>query len=145
MTLAMTRAEREAFLAGVHVGVLAVADPGHGPLTVPVWYAYEPGGTVDVITDTGSRKAERMRAAGRVSLCAQTETPPYQYVSVEGPLTTLGAAVGDEERRAMAYRYLGSEIGDLYLEATTEDATRSVVFRMTPERWRTTDFNKQFG
>jgi PPOX class probable F420-dependent enzyme len=141
----MTREEREAFLAGVHVGILAVADPGHGPLTVPVWYAYEPGGTVDIITETGSRKAERMRAAGRVSLCAQTETPPYQYVSVEGSLTALGDAPGVEERRAMAYRYLGPDIGDLYLEATAEDAVRSVVFRMTPERWLTTDFAKQFG
>jgi nitroimidazol reductase NimA-like FMN-containing flavoprotein (pyridoxamine 5'-phosphate oxidase superfamily) len=112
---------------------------------MPVWYAYEPGGTVDVITDTASRKAGRMRAAGRVSLCAQTETPPYQYVSVEGPLTALGDAVTPEERRSMAYRYLGPEIGDLYLEATAEDAARSVVFRMTPERWLTTDFAKQFG
>jgi PPOX class probable F420-dependent enzyme len=145
VTLAMTREEREAFLAGVHVGILAVADPGHGPLTMPVWYAYEPGGTVDIITDTGSRKAERMRAAGRVSLCAQNETPPYQYVSVEGPLTALGAAPGAEERRAMAYRYLGQEMGDLYLEATAEDADRSVMFRMTPERWLTTDFAKRFG
>ena len=145
MTLAMTPAEREAFLAGVHVGVLAVTDPGHGPLTMPVWYAYEPRGTLDIITDTGSRKAERMRAAGRVTLCAQTETPPYQYVSVEGPLTALGEPSKAEERRAMAYRYLGPEIGDLYLEATAEDAVHSVVFRMTPERWLTTDFAKQFG
>jgi nitroimidazol reductase NimA-like FMN-containing flavoprotein (pyridoxamine 5'-phosphate oxidase superfamily) len=141
----MTRTEREAFLADLHVGILAVADPGHGPLAVPVWYAYEPGGTVDVITDTGSRKAERMRAAGRVTLCAQTETPPYKYVSVEGPLTSLGVATEADQRRAMAYRYLGQEIGDLYLEATANDADRSVVFRMAPERWLTTDFAKQFG
>jgi nitroimidazol reductase NimA-like FMN-containing flavoprotein (pyridoxamine 5'-phosphate oxidase superfamily) len=141
----MSRSERELFLAGVHVGIIAVDDPGHAPLAVPVWYAYQPGGTIDIITDTGSRKAERMRAAGRVTLCAQTETPPYQYVSVEGPLTALGEPLKAEERRAMAYRYLGPEIGDLYLEATAEDAVHSVVFRMTPERWLTTDFAKQFG
>ena len=28
----MTKAEREAFLADVHVGVLAVDEPGRGPL-----------------------------------------------------------------------------------------------------------------
>ena len=83
----MTTAEREAFLAGVHVGILSVDDPGRGPLTVPVWYAYEPGGTVDVITGGQSVKARRLRAAGRFSLCAQIETPPYRYVSVEGPIT----------------------------------------------------------
>jgi PPOX class probable F420-dependent enzyme len=142
----MTRTEREAFLAGVHVGVLAVADPGQGPLAVPVWYAYEPGGTVDIITGTGTRKAETMRAAGRVSLCVQTETAPYQYVSVEGPLAAPGqAAATPAERRAMAYRYLGQEFGDLYLAATAEQAEDSVVFRMRPEHWRTTDFAKQFG
>jgi len=36
MTLTMTIAEREDFLAGLHVAVLSVDDPGHGPLTVPV-------------------------------------------------------------------------------------------------------------
>jgi nitroimidazol reductase NimA-like FMN-containing flavoprotein (pyridoxamine 5'-phosphate oxidase superfamily) len=145
MTITMTPAEREGFLAGVHVGVLAVEDPGHGPLTVPVWYSYDPGGTVDIITDSGSRKASRMRAAGRVSLCAQTETPPYAYVSVEGPITVVGETLGPGEMRDMAYRYLGAEIGDLYLAATAEDAVRNVVFRMAPERWFSADFSKQFG
>ena len=40
MTLTMTIAEREDFLAGLHGAVLSVDDPGHGPLTVPVnWLA----------------------------------------------------------------------------------------------------------
>jgi len=145
MTLAMTRTEREAFLAGVHVGVLSVENPGRGPLAVPVWYAYAPGGTVDIITGGQSAKARCLRTAGRCSLCAQTETPPYGYVSVEGPTTATESAVDPEERRAMAYRYLGSEFGDLYLAATADDAAHSVVFRMSPERWLTTDFSKQFG
>jgi nitroimidazol reductase NimA-like FMN-containing flavoprotein (pyridoxamine 5'-phosphate oxidase superfamily) len=145
VTLAMTRAEREEFLAGVHVGVLSVDDPGHGPLTVPIWYAYRPGGTVDVVTGGQSIKARCLRTAGRFSLCAQDETPPYSYVSVEGPITASGDTVSADERRAMAYRYLGPEFGDLYLAATEVDAADSVVFRMTPERWLTTDFAKQFG
>ena len=140
----MTTQEREAFLAGVHVGVLSVDDPGHGPLTVPVWYAYEPGGTVDVITAGRSVKARCVRAAGRFSLCAQTEVPPYSYVSVEGPVVAV-EPTGPDERRSMAYHYLGAELGDLYLAATAEDAADSVVFRMAPERWLTTDFAKQFG
>jgi nitroimidazol reductase NimA-like FMN-containing flavoprotein (pyridoxamine 5'-phosphate oxidase superfamily) len=50
MSFAMTKEEREAFLADVHVGVISVAEDGHGPLTVPVWYSYEPGGEVRIIT-----------------------------------------------------------------------------------------------
>jgi len=45
MSFAMNAAEREQFLAGVHVGVLGVAaGEERGPLTVPVWYDYQPGG-----------------------------------------------------------------------------------------------------
>ena len=38
MSFAMTRAEREAFLAETRVGILGVVEPRRGPLTVPVWY-----------------------------------------------------------------------------------------------------------
>ena len=41
MSLIMTKEEREAFLADVHVGIISISDDGRGPLTVPVWYAYD--------------------------------------------------------------------------------------------------------
>jgi nitroimidazol reductase NimA-like FMN-containing flavoprotein (pyridoxamine 5'-phosphate oxidase superfamily) len=145
MTIAMTPHERETFLAGVHVGVLSVDDPGHAPLTVPVWYDYEPGGPVSVITGRDSIKAHRLRAAGRFSLCAQTEAPPYGYVSVEGPITEIVDPALPDSLRALAYRYLGPEFGELYLAATKDDAPDSVMFRLAPERWRTADFTKQYG
>lgn len=144
MTLAMTPSERESFLSGVHVGVLSVAEPDGAVLSVPVWYAFIPGGTVDVITGGESRKARRLRAAGRFSLCAQTETAPYQYVSVEGPIVAEDAPVGADERRDMAYRYLGEEFGRVYLEATEDQTEESVVFRMSPRRWLTADFGREF-
>jgi hypothetical protein len=145
MTIAMSEHEREAFLAEVHVGVLSVEDPGHAPLSVPVWYAYEPGSTLDVVTSRDSLKAQRLRTAGRFSLCAQTEVPPYGYVSVEGPITDVLDPVLPESLRALAYRYLGPEFGELYLAATKDDAPNSVMFRLAPERWRTADFTKQYG
>ena len=37
MSLKMTKDEREAFLADLHVGVISIEDPGRGPLTVPIW------------------------------------------------------------------------------------------------------------
>ena len=43
-TLAMTQSEREQFLSELHVGVLGIERPDGPPLTVPVWYVYEPGG-----------------------------------------------------------------------------------------------------
>jgi nitroimidazol reductase NimA-like FMN-containing flavoprotein (pyridoxamine 5'-phosphate oxidase superfamily) len=144
MSFAMSRPEREAYLADVHVGVLSVQQEGPGPLTVPVWYSYEPGGKVSVITDEESKKGVLIMACGRFSLCAQTETAPYKYVSVEGPVIDVDKPVDPVERRAMAHRYLGEEFGDLYIQATESDTARSVVFRMEPESWSTGDFAKQF-
>ncbi|KAA0233277.1 MAG: pyridoxamine 5'-phosphate oxidase [Actinobacteria bacterium] len=138
----MSQAEREAFLADVHVGVIGIATAAGPALAVPIWYGYEPGGELWVITEPSSVKARAIASAGRFSLCAQTEAPPYKYVSVEGPVTST--EVCDEPtRRAMAYRYLGPEFGDMYLESTA-DRGGSHVYRMSPERWYTVDFAKDF-
>ena len=142
MSVTMTRAEREQFLAGVHVGVLSVASvDGGGPLAVPVWYSYQPGGTVNVITGDSTRKAAAIRAAGRLSLCAQDEQPPYKYVTVEGPVVAVEEASHDE-RLNLARRYLGRDGGDAYVSAVPTSG--QVVFRMTPERWLTVDYSKVY-
>ena len=139
MSATMTREEREQFLTGVHVGVLSVAAPdGGGPLAVPVWYSYQPGGPVSVITGAGTRKADAIRAAGRFSLCAQDERPPYKYVTVEGPVTI--EAAHHDERLDLARRYLGHEGGDEYVTAVPTGG--QIVFRMAPEHWLTVDYSK---
>lgn len=147
MSLAMTRSEREAFLAGVHVGVLSIAEEGRGPLTVPIWYGYEPGGELRLVTERGSRKGRLLTRVKRVSLCVQTETPPYQYVSVEGPVVALEDADVERDVRPLARRYLGRELGDRYVEATggTEARGGSVLVRVRPERWLSVDYRKQFA
>ena len=53
----MTKAERETFLAALHVGIVAVADGSNGPIAVPVWYIYEPGGDLWFSTGRTSAKA----------------------------------------------------------------------------------------
>jgi nitroimidazol reductase NimA-like FMN-containing flavoprotein (pyridoxamine 5'-phosphate oxidase superfamily) len=145
VSLAMSRKEREAFLAALHVGVISIAEPGRGPLTAPIWYVYDPGGEVTVITGRDSRKGKLLASSPRISLVAQTEAPPYQYVSVEGPVTYVGEARREELGRILAHRYLGPELGDRYLEATASDAGESMVVRMRPERWLTVDYAKQFS
>jgi PPOX class probable F420-dependent enzyme len=139
VSVTMSRQEREEFLTGLHVGVLSVASQdGRGPLAVPVWYAYAPGGTVNVSTGGETAKAAAIRAAGRFSLCVQDEHPPYRYVTVEGP-----AAIGEasqEERLELARRYLGTEGGDAYIAANP--GSDMIMLRMTPERWFTADHGK---
>jgi PPOX class probable F420-dependent enzyme len=141
MSYAMTVAEREQFLAGVHVGVLSVAENGdRAPLAAPVWYDYQPGGLVSVITARGSRKGVALAAAGRMSLCAQDENPPYRYVTVEGPVEI--EELDPADRLAMARRYLGAEGGDQYVASNPDPAGENVMIRMHPEHWLTVDYGK---
>ena len=140
MSSAMTVEERQAFLAGVHVGVLSVAGgDGRAPLQVPIWYLYEPGGEVRFITGARTAKMSLLDEAGRASLCVQTEDPPYQYVTIEGPVVAT-EPIRPEDRRAVAHRYLGAERGEAWLAAT--DSSGSVLVRVRPERWATADFGK---
>jgi nitroimidazol reductase NimA-like FMN-containing flavoprotein (pyridoxamine 5'-phosphate oxidase superfamily) len=134
--------EREEFLAGVHVGVLsAAADSAGRTLAVPVWYSYQRGGLLTVLTGRRSRKAAAIRAAGRFSLCAQDDHPPYRYVSVEGPLVSE-EELEPAERLAMARRYLGADGGDRYVVDNPDPERKNVAFRMRPEHWLSQDQGK---
>jgi PPOX class probable F420-dependent enzyme len=147
MDTTMTRAEREAFLADVHVGVLSLVEPGRGPLSAPIWYGYEPGGAIWLVTGRNSRKGRLLRPGVRVSFVVQTETPPYRYVSVEGPVTSVEPSTGEADERRLAHRYLGREGGDAYMAATADRrATEpNVLVRIQPERWLSVDYRKAFA
>lgn len=132
----MNKSDREAFLADLHVGVITVTREGEAPLAAPVWYSYEPGGDVVFVFESASEKIKLIEATGQASLCVQTEAMPYKYVTVEGPAVVGG--VDDDVERSLAYRYLGPDIGDLYLGAIAETVSR--VVRLTPTRWRTVDY-----
>ncbi len=136
----MSDTEAADFLADVHVGILAIEHEGHGPLALPIWYQYEDG---DVIIGMGggSLKARLLRAAGRATLTVQTETAPYRYVSVEGPVTV---AAEQRDDFSMASRYLGAELGRWYAD-NNPSTEESVVVRLTPEKWRSADFSKSLG
>jgi nitroimidazol reductase NimA-like FMN-containing flavoprotein (pyridoxamine 5'-phosphate oxidase superfamily) len=135
----MTVAEREDFVAGMHVGVLAIDEPGRGPHALPIWYLYVDGELLMGI-EASARKAELLRAAGRASLTVQSEAVPYKYVSVEGPIV-LEPARHDELE--LAARYLGDELGAWYVEHNPRTA-HSLTVRLRPEHWRTFDFAKLF-
>lgn len=143
MQFAMTKPEREEFLAGLHVGVLSVAEDGRGPLAIPIWYWYAPGGDVHMVTGKHSRKAKALAAAGRASLTVQSEAPPYKYATVEGPVT-LTAPDFERDIRQVAIRYLGPAGAEAYLAATGSTGEGSVLVRIKPERWVTVDYGKQF-
>ncbi len=112
------------------MGVISIPEEGRGPLTVPVWYAYEPGEELRIVTGGTSRKGRLLERAGRFSLCVHTEIPPYKYVSVEGPIVSVERADVERDLRPLAHRYLGAEAGAAYIAGTREEHLDNVLVRM---------------
>lgn len=88
--------------------------------------------------DGSSLKARLLGAAGRATLTVQTEAAPYQYVSVEGPVTIAPA---HHDGLALASRYLGADFGKWYNDTNPTNAA-TVTVTLRPEHWRTFDFAK---
>lgn len=145
MAFSMTKKEREDYLASARVAILGVSEEGQGPFILPVWYGYEPGGEVRVVTLKSTKKAQLIERAGRFSLCVQDETPPYRYASVEGPVVAMEPADLERDLRPLCHRYLGKEQGDAYFKMLASMPGERVLIRMHPERWMTADYSKAQG
>ncbi len=144
MDTRMTLEERQAFLAKTWVGIISVPEEGRGPLTVPVWYTYQPGGEVCVWTGTGTRRARLLGKVSRISFCVQDPTPPwYKYVSIEGPFTIRPVDM-EKDIRPMAIRYYGPKNGEAYYQDVikSDGGKNSVMVCIQPERWLTVDYSK---
>lgn len=139
MSLAMSKAEREAFLADLRVGVVSMNRESLGPLSAPIWYAYDDG-QIWFTTGAESRKGKLMQPGSRISLVVQTETAPYRYVSVEGPITVREPAVLERDIRPMAIRYLGEAAGNQYADHSSDAG--NVLIKMQPEKWLSVDYGK---
>jgi nitroimidazol reductase NimA-like FMN-containing flavoprotein (pyridoxamine 5'-phosphate oxidase superfamily) len=131
--------ERESFLAEPHIGALSVsAGQDRGPMTVPIWYQYEPGGEAWVLTASASRKARLVEAAGRFSLMAERVTPTVRYVSVEGQVTRT--VPGTEELlEEIAARYLSPDKAAAYIEFARPQLGEQVAIYLRPQRWLSGD------
>ncbi|MEZ7002710.1 pyridoxamine 5'-phosphate oxidase family protein [Streptomyces sp. AD55] len=137
--MALTREEREAFLAEPHVAALSVhAGADRAPLSVPIWYQYAPGGEVWIMTGAESRKNRLIQAAGRFTLLVDRVTPTVRYVSVEGPVVDTTPSTA-ERLREMSARYLPADKVDAYVTAAEAGHGEQVVLRMRPEHWVSSD------
>jgi transposase len=144
METKMTVEERQAFLAETRVGIISIPEEGRGPLTVPVWYNYFPGGEVCVWTGAETRKSKLLRIAKRISFCVQEPTPPYyKYVSIEGSFTIQPVDL-ERDIHPMTVRYYGLDYGERYFADISqgEGWKKDILVRITPERWLTVDYSK---
>jgi hypothetical protein len=137
--MALSVEMRQQFLAEPHIGALSVVEgPDRAPLTIPIWYAYTPGGELWVRTPPGSRKARAIDAAGRFSLMVQRTAPTVRYVSVEGPVTRTGPC-SDERSLEMVARYLPPDKAAGYVEFERTRIGEHIAISMRPEHWLSAD------
>ena len=146
----LTEQERQAFLAEPRVGVLSVASTdARPPLTVPLWYGYQPGGNLTFFTGTMGRKARKtdlIQQAGGVSLCVQQGEFPYRYVTVEGTVVQVDQPPAAEQMLAIVRRYLPEEAAQAFVAAElTAPSATLVLFTIRPDRWLTADFSGAQG
>jgi hypothetical protein len=131
--------DRELFLAEPHIAALSVAaGPDRGPLTLPIWYQYEPGGEPWVLTSAASWKARLIGVAGRFTLMVDRVTPTTRYVSVEGPVARAVPGT-DEQLREIAARYLPPDQVPAYIELAEAEFGEQVAIYLRPEHWLTAD------
>lgn len=138
--------EWQAFLAGTHVAVLAVAsDDDRPPLAVPVWYHYELGGVLTFFTGTQGRVARKtrlIRKANMLSMVVQDETPPYRSVSVECRVDSIDTAPNADQVLAIVRRYLPEEHAQGFAASeVNQPDSPFVLFTLRPERWHTFGFD----
>lgn len=140
--MALSENERELFLAEPHVAALSVSNGhGHGPLTIPIWYQYAPGGSPWILTGKGSRKARLIETAGYFSLMAQRLEPTIRYVSVEGALDKIVPGT-DDMLVEVSRRYLTPDKVDGYLEFARSQLGEQVAIYLTPQRWLSADLGQ---
>ncbi|MFD5870942.1 pyridoxamine 5'-phosphate oxidase family protein [Streptomyces sp. NPDC060322] len=141
--MALTREEREQFLAEPHVAALAVdaREEGRAPLTVPIWYGYEPGGDLWIMTGRDSRKGTSIAASGRFSMMVDRVTPTVRYVSVEGPVVSTVPATRDLLVE-ISSRYLPAEKVEGYVDFAWKAHGEQVVIHMRPQHWLSSDLGE---
>ena len=128
--MALTHSEKQEFLARPHVAALSVATPDRGTLTVPIWYAYTPGGRPWITTLPTSAKMQAITAAGRFGLMVDTVAPEVKYVSVDGRTSATAAQIAE-----MAGRYLSGDALEQYLVFAHEQLGEHVTVWLEPEHW----------
>jgi PPOX class probable F420-dependent enzyme len=112
----MTDEEARSFLAeGTRTGKLAVVRRDGSPLVTPIWFGVDEDGSLVFTTGGETAKGRAIRRDPRCSLCVDEDSPPYDFVRVDGvadvsedPATLLSWAT------RIAARYMGADRAEAY-------------------------------
>jgi PPOX class probable F420-dependent enzyme len=131
---AMTPDECLAFLAaGARTGKLATVRRDGRPHVMPVWFAVDEDGALVFVTGAASVKGRTLRRTRRAMLCADDETPPFAFVTAEGPVElSEDLALMLHWATRIAERYMGPGRAEEF--GRRNAVAGEVLVRLRPER-----------
>ena len=137
--MALSKEEREQFLAEPHIAALSVsAGDKRGPLTVPIWYQYNTGGEPWVLTGAGSRKHRLIETQGEFTLMVDRDQPTVRYVAVDGVVSRIEPGT-DEHLVEITHRYMSGEAAEKYIDFARNNLGETVIISMRPQHWLSAD------
>ena len=131
--------EQKKFVSEVNVAVLASVDGKGRPHATPIWYMLD-GEEIVLSVGRGGQKHRNLERNPDVTLVIDSRKLPYYAVMVAGRVE-IGPPFDDEQRLALATRYLGEEIGKRYIGTTA--GNDSVTLRLEPRK--VMEFNGRAG
>ena len=138
----LSKTEREAFLRGRHVCVLATIGPDGQPILTPIWYLYRNG---RILMRTGAQAIKTLNISRdpRVTVSVQDERPPYKSVTIYGTasIESQQPALGPK----IARHYLGALGGAVYMRVARDaiEESEEITLVVTPERFVTQDYSPE--
>ena len=113
-----------------HTAKLAVVRADGSPLVAPVWIDRD-GDQVVFMTSAETIKGKAILRDGRVSLCLDNESPPFDFVTINGTTTT--STDPDELLHwaiRIAARYMGADVAEQF--GRRNAVAPEMVVRVTP-------------
>jgi PPOX class probable F420-dependent enzyme len=123
---------RNFLLERSRTGKLATVRKDGRPHVVPVWFDLD-GDTIVFTTWHQTVKAANIRRDPRVCMCVDDETPPFDFVQIEGTAELI------DDSDALAYwarriagRYMGTDLAETY--GKRNSVAGELLVRLTPTR-----------
>jgi PPOX class probable F420-dependent enzyme len=127
----MTPAEIRSFLLDrTRTGKLATVRKDGRPHVVPVWFDLD-GDFIVFTTWHQTVKAANIRRDPRVCMCVDDETPPFDFVQIDGTAELINdSAALAYWAKKIAGRYMGSELAEKYGKRNSVEG--ELIVRFTP-------------